>query len=513
MRIKLIFPWVLLNLIVVWPLFADGEGALIRQDSYHPGSIGFTGQALPPEAPFAENNERVLRFFPPLNGKDTPYLRLQSIGAGDLRLLLEEGEISFSLPDLLRETPLYVELPAGLRTQGIVLPFSPGPMESEVSPVTELPHGPVLKISWEDPDSLTYIPPSGDRDGRSFYSLKIAAKDTVRFDGVEESLLYLKPSEKPQDIALYPGKDSASVWTLSPLRNVESFEYTRSALPAYPEPLLMGMADVLGRPQDTWRNSDFELYKWVRFPHILIWDFRNYDVQNRFFRRLAYFVEKKGYRGRLLTNQELAGKHGWNAHDYHPEDLANFFNLVKKQNFSLYDEEWLMRDIFLENRILLEEPDGTLVPGEGAVISITRESSPVLRERFLVHEASHGLYFTSREYRDFVRSVWEGLSEEDRAMWVFFLGWYGYDPQDEDLMINEFQAYLVQSPSDQAAGYFDLRLRNLIPSYPSQEKLLSRGTGERSLAFRSWAETIGRWIGEKWGLFPGDFFPLYKELR
>jgi len=275
----------------------------------------------------------------------------------------------------------------------------------------------------------------------------------------------------------------------------------------------MGMTDVLGRSQGSWRNPDFELYRWVRFPDILIWDFRNYDVQDRFFRRLAYFVEKKGYRGRLLTNQEIAGKHGWNAHDYRPEALADFFNLVKEEDFPLDDEEWLMLKIFLENGILREEPDGRLAPGKGAVISISRESSPVLRERFLVHEASHGLYFTSGEYRDFIRSVWEGLQEEDRAMWVFFFGWYGYDPRDEDLMINESQAYLVQIPSDQVAGYFDTRMRNLIGLYPSQAGLLKRGTEERSGVFRSWSETIGRWTWEKWGLLPGDFFPLYKDLQ
>ena len=55
-----------------------------------------------------------------------------------------------------------------------------------------------------------------------------------------------------------------------------------------------------------------------------------------FFRRLSYFVEKKGFRGSLMTNSELEGMHGWNAHDYRPEDLALFYTVADKQDFPLY---------------------------------------------------------------------------------------------------------------------------------------------------------------------------------
>ena len=214
----------------------------------------------------------------------------------------------------------------------------------------------------------------------------------------------------------------------------------------------------------------------------------------------------------MLSNGELEDKHGWNAHDYRPEDLADFFNLADKTDFPLYKEEEMLKDILLESRIILLDSEGLYLPGRGAIISISRESSPVLRERFLIHEASHGLYFTSGDYRDYVLSVWESLDEEDRGMWRFFLGWYGYDPADEDLMVNEFQAYLVQQRSEEAASYFDVRLKNLIRLYPYQKKLLERGSGENSRLFTLWSNKISQWMDEKWGLKAGDFFPLYKDL-
>ena len=129
-----------------------------------------------------------------------------------------------------------------------------------------------------------------------------------------------------------------------------------------------------------------------------------------------------------------------------------------------------------------------------------------------MHESAHGLYFTSAGYRDFVLSVWQGLEEADRALWRFFLGWYGYDPEDEDLMVNEFQAYLVQQRVEDASEYFNIRMKNLLRLYPAQEPLLNRGIGENSESFRAWSGIISHWLMEKWGLEPGDFFPLYKDL-
>ena len=49
---------------------------------------------------------------------------------------------------------------------------------------------------------------------------------------------------------------------------------------------------------------------------MLIFDTASYAVQARFFRRLAFYVEKQGYRGRLLTDAELGSRRGYNAHDY-----------------------------------------------------------------------------------------------------------------------------------------------------------------------------------------------------
>jgi len=309
------------------------------------------------------------------------------------------------------------------------------------------------------------------------------------------------------------GEYKSSVWNLAPLENIDVLSFQSVQTPEFPSALLRDGGQILENPPDRWRNKDFEVYSWTPLPEILVFDCLNYDIQNRFFRRLAYFVEKKGFSGTLLTNGQLKDKHGWNAHDYRPSDLADFFNLVEKLNFKVYPEEDMLLQILLKQHILRRDSRGKLMPGGGAVISISRESTEVLRKRFLTHEASHGLYFTSGEYRTFVRKTWDSLEDEDRKMWRFFLGWYGYNPKNEDLMMNEFQAYLVQQKPEEAPLYFSPRLAGLAVKYPVQKKLLNRRTGQSSVIFRDWAEQLGSWIDEKWGLEAGNFSTLRKELH
>ena len=142
----------------------------------------------------------------------------------------------------------------------------------------------------------------------------------------------------PAGLPLYPRKAETTLeaepWTISLLWRLLNLSLMRKkAVPGFPSPLPEVMSAVLQRNPEQWRNPAFELYSWADFPSILIWDCLNYDIQNRFFRRLSYYVEKKGFRGALMSNEELRDKHGWNAHDYRAEDLADFFNKAAETDF------------------------------------------------------------------------------------------------------------------------------------------------------------------------------------
>lgn len=233
-----------------------------------------------------------------------------------------------------------------------------------------------------------------------------------------------------------------------------------------PAPIPADMGTILHYERQAWRRSDWELFSWNLFPSILVFDFRDYDLQAAFLKRLAFFVEKKWSIGELLSNSVLEPLHGWNAHDYRAQDLAAFFQKAQAENFPLNPEEELLRRILLEQGII-RRVDGDFLPGRGGFLSLARQSSDRLRYIFATHEGYHGLYFASLEYRQAVHKVWERLSADEKRFWELFLDWKSYNTEDPYLMENEFQAYLMQQHRSYVDTYFkDYIIPRFISLYP-----------------------------------------------
>ena len=233
-----------------------------------------------------------------------------------------------------------------------------------------------------------------------------------------------------------------------------------------PPPIPADMGTILRYRQQAWRRSDWELFSWNLFPSILLFDFRDYQIQAAFLKRLAFFVEKKGSAGTLLSNRVLEPLHGWNAHDYRAQDLAAFFQTAREQSFSLNPEEELLRRILLEQGVI-HQVDGEFRPGTGGFISLSQQSSSRLRYIFATHEGYHGLYFASSKYRQAVNEVWTSLSEDERQFWKLFLDWKSYNTEDIYLLENEFQAYLMQQHRSYVDTYFkDYIIPRFLSFYP-----------------------------------------------
>jgi len=216
-----------------------------------------------------------------------------------------------------------------------------------------------------------------------------------------------------------------------------------------PEPL----ASVLADARSSSDNQSFRVYRWDLFPSILVLDTPDCGFQDRMFSRLAFFLEKRGYRGRLLDNHELERLHGWNAHDYGPEGLASFFNAAERAGVALNPEEHTLQEIALDQGILTTDR-GQLAPGRGGILSISRPSSVYERRLFLTHESFHGVFFASAEYHDFCFKLWGSMSPGTKAFSRASLMSWGYDADYRYLCVNEFQAYLMQQPLRYASEYF-----------------------------------------------------------
>ena len=372
------------------------------------------------------------------------------------------------------------------------------------------PHS-ILRLSGEPTATDVHNGSDGTEASRSFRMYVKRGNNTVYL--YSRSLGFTPRSVEislPAFAELEEEKSDALVGDFS-VRSV-----TMEQVPMYaeesPEPLPADMGTVLRYDQNDWRRSDWELFSWSVFPRMLVFDFKNYAIQARFLKRLAFFVEKQGFTGELHSNEVIGELHGWNAHDYRAKDLAAFFDKAVRQNFPLNKEERILAQILVENGILRRQGEG-YAAGRGGFISISRESSSRLRYLLLTHEGAHGLFFASEEYRDRISEIWRSLSDVEKRFWHRFLGWRNYNVDDRYLVENEFQAFLMQQHISHTDTYFkEYILPRYITVFPEHEeemrRLLEKHPNHFVLSTRKVSdaarETAGVTAGDLLRLRPAD---------
>ncbi len=270
---------------------------------------------------------------------------------------------------------------------------------------------------------------------------------------------------------------------------------------------------VLATPPVILQNgvlSDYNLFRWDIMPDVLVFDFRDYATQDRYLKRLAFFVEKRGFSGKLARDMEIAGLHGWNAHDYRPEDLAAFFSLASGTDFPLNSSEKILESVLIQKNVIAEKSKGRFVAGRGAIISVSRESEAYLRSTFITHESTHALFFADKAYRDFATSAWEAVTMEERWFWRLYFGWMNYDTSSEFLMANEFQAYLLQQPVYRVAEYFQKTLpARLLEHHPELAVPIGTYMMKFGDSFGKRAASLESWVKAKYGISAGRAYFFY----
>jgi hypothetical protein len=241
------------------------------------------------------------------------------------------------------------------------------------------------------------------------------------------------------------------------------------AAKAAPLPVL-SMAELLASQTTGWR-----LVRLREYPAVLAIEFPDLAEQGAAMNRIAALLEKAGApRDRVLGDVELAAlitRSGDNSqtfyqgHDYDGPGLARFFTRAEAQRLKLNaGEERLRRELLSVG--LLQSGAGGMKAGSGdlqALITFTSTQADdpatpvdetvdaVRRESVLRHEASHGRYYTQPSYREHSRRFWtEAYTDAQRERFRAFLAGAGYNRADEDLMINEAQAFLLHTPDARA---------------------------------------------------------------
>ena len=217
---------------------------------------------------------------------------------------------------------------------------------------------------------------------------------------------------------------------------------------ARPLPALATEVDILARAPRAPEALRFALA-----PAIMVVQFATLADQADTLNRTAAFVERAGYpHDRVLDIPDLdrriraAGdtpERVYLGHDYRASDVLRFFAAAEREGAALTPgERWLRR---------MTVEWGWTAGTEAALITLVRDDhDPGLdraaRATILRHELSHGLYFTSPAYLQYAGSFWaERLTEAERGHFRRFLASEGYDTGNEDLVVNETQAYLMHT--------------------------------------------------------------------
>jgi hypothetical protein len=281
------------------------------------------------------------------------------------------------------------------------------------------------------------------------------------------------------------------------------------------EPIPADPGIILSIPQELWRNKRFEVFSWDMFPSVLIFDTADYATQSSLFKRLAFFSEKKGYRGKIASDAEIEGEHDWNAHDYRPETLANFFNAVRKSNFQLSEDELLLEKILISNRIITTDNDGDYHAGAGAVISVSRETSNKndVRMRLMNHEGFHGIFFVDEDFRNFAASRFENFDPKLKNFMRYVFDDMEYDVSDDFLMVNEFMAYCLQQAPPDAGKYFGgfsaAKIENgkWRKTLPHKDKITGIYPAIAE-AFTAESYAFSDYVNKRWGLAAGRIWRI-----
>lgn len=231
----------------------------------------------------------------------------------------------------------------------------------------------------------------------------------------------------------------------------------------------VGYSEILHHVGDT-----LKIFRVEPNPRIYVFDFPNLRTQGLALNRIAGLVEKQDLPGdRVIRQSELdayfANKHVnpdtfYFGHNYNGVDVAEFFNLVARDGLELNPGEadflrsLLRHGILVKHRKIYKLADPPVV-----ILSISQpqDDNPNTEEldfvtlgmrcTILRHELSHGEWSTNARYRRFVRDFWRhSMNNTDRQAFRAFLSSKGYDDQDQDLMANEMQAYLMHSPNPRA---------------------------------------------------------------
>lgn len=215
------------------------------------------------------------------------------------------------------------------------------------------------------------------------------------------------------------------------------------------------------------KAAELTIWQLSANPNIYIFDFPNLTQQGRAFNRVTQLTEQytEPYK-RVLSNQEmdeyLASIRRTQANmafgnDILVSELALFYNLAENDKVELNSEELMLRNFAISNGLIkVWRKFYEAIQPNAVILSIPqtqekRENEPrvtdLARRTVLFHEIAHGEYYSNPYYAKHCVRFWSSvLNDDQRNIFKKFLSKYNYSSNEEELFVNETQAYLMFTP-------------------------------------------------------------------
>ena len=219
------------------------------------------------------------------------------------------------------------------------------------------------------------------------------------------------------------------------------------------------------------RNSALVVWQYADNPNIYIFDFPNLTQQGRSFNRVTQLTEQfnEPYKrvlsiDEILKYMETIRRTQANfafGHDVLVSELTLFFNLADRDKLELFAEETALRDFAIEQGLMKVwrgiyqaiKPDAVIlsIPQTQAKRENEPQVSELARRAIFTHEIAHGEYYANPYYAKYCQRFWfETLNDPQREVFKQFLSKYNYAVNQEELLVNEMQAYLMFTPDPQS---------------------------------------------------------------
>ena len=215
------------------------------------------------------------------------------------------------------------------------------------------------------------------------------------------------------------------------------------------------------------RSGEFLVWNYDGNSNVYIFDFPSLQQQGQTFNRAMQLTEQynEAYK-RVMRMDEMAKylrairRNQANfayGHDFLVSELVLFFDLASRDKIELTAEEAKLRDFMVEQGMMemwrgfyrAKKPDVVIlsIPQVQEKHDNEPRVTELARRAIFTHELAHAEYYSNPYYSDYCRKFWyEKLSDAQRALFQKFLANYNYSINQQELLINEMQAYLMFTP-------------------------------------------------------------------